>query len=310
MHRVLHVPGRLPRHPRPRGEQARATPGPRFFIRFAELEMHPLDTNDRRELIRSEHGLGHVQHHQVLHRGLPRAHQHHRQRDHPAEGARRRRRTTTRWPGSAARSSAGPGRRRRRQRPRPRPPEGPARSSPSSRHRPARRADGRVLRFLSPEWFARFAEELAAVRPGRRRAAARPRPGRHRRTRRDGELLDPRFRHEGRARHGVDRATPRSRSSRTGRPPGRSPQAHPSPSSSPRAGSRCAATPTRSSPDSGTSRRSARRWAPSKTRRPPDPRKEGHDHREGSDHRRPREGGRVPGGIIRGGAVRRRLPGL
>jgi succinate dehydrogenase / fumarate reductase iron-sulfur subunit len=32
--------------------------GPRFFIRFAELEMHPLDTNDRRELVRQRGGLG------------------------------------------------------------------------------------------------------------------------------------------------------------------------------------------------------------------------------------------------------------
>jgi succinate dehydrogenase / fumarate reductase iron-sulfur subunit len=32
--------------------------GPRFFIRYAELEMHPLDTNDRRELVRQEMGLG------------------------------------------------------------------------------------------------------------------------------------------------------------------------------------------------------------------------------------------------------------
>jgi succinate dehydrogenase / fumarate reductase iron-sulfur subunit len=32
--------------------------GPRFFIRFAELEMHPLDTNDRREFVRREGGLG------------------------------------------------------------------------------------------------------------------------------------------------------------------------------------------------------------------------------------------------------------
>ena len=32
--------------------------GPRFFIRFAELEMHPLDTNDRRELARSGAGIG------------------------------------------------------------------------------------------------------------------------------------------------------------------------------------------------------------------------------------------------------------
>ncbi len=32
--------------------------GPRFFIRYAELEMHPLDQNDRRDLIRKEMGLG------------------------------------------------------------------------------------------------------------------------------------------------------------------------------------------------------------------------------------------------------------
>ena len=32
--------------------------GPRFFIRLAELEMHPLDTNDRRELAREHLGLG------------------------------------------------------------------------------------------------------------------------------------------------------------------------------------------------------------------------------------------------------------
>ena len=32
--------------------------GPRFFIRYAELEMHPLDTNDRRRLVREREGLG------------------------------------------------------------------------------------------------------------------------------------------------------------------------------------------------------------------------------------------------------------
>ena len=32
--------------------------GPRMFIRYAELEMHPLDTNDRRELLRKQAGLG------------------------------------------------------------------------------------------------------------------------------------------------------------------------------------------------------------------------------------------------------------
>jgi succinate dehydrogenase iron-sulfur subunit len=32
--------------------------GPRLFIRYAELEMHPLDTNDRRELLQTRGGLG------------------------------------------------------------------------------------------------------------------------------------------------------------------------------------------------------------------------------------------------------------
>ena len=32
--------------------------GPRLFIRYAELEMHPLDTNDRRELLQEQMGLG------------------------------------------------------------------------------------------------------------------------------------------------------------------------------------------------------------------------------------------------------------
>ena len=32
--------------------------GPRFFIRSAELEMHPLDANDRRELLQHDQGLG------------------------------------------------------------------------------------------------------------------------------------------------------------------------------------------------------------------------------------------------------------
>jgi succinate dehydrogenase / fumarate reductase iron-sulfur subunit len=32
--------------------------GPRFFVRLAELEMHPLDTEDRTELIRTAAGIG------------------------------------------------------------------------------------------------------------------------------------------------------------------------------------------------------------------------------------------------------------
>ncbi len=36
----------------------RSFSGPRTFIKFAELEMHPLDTNDRRELLRKRMGIG------------------------------------------------------------------------------------------------------------------------------------------------------------------------------------------------------------------------------------------------------------
>ena len=32
--------------------------GPRFFVRLAALEMHPLDANERVDLIRAKHGLG------------------------------------------------------------------------------------------------------------------------------------------------------------------------------------------------------------------------------------------------------------
>ncbi len=39
-------------------ENKTAFAGPRFFARSAELEMHPLDVNDRRELLRQDQGLG------------------------------------------------------------------------------------------------------------------------------------------------------------------------------------------------------------------------------------------------------------
>jgi succinate dehydrogenase / fumarate reductase, iron-sulfur subunit len=39
-------------------ENKPAFAGPRMFIRYAELEMHPLDTNDRRELLQASAGLG------------------------------------------------------------------------------------------------------------------------------------------------------------------------------------------------------------------------------------------------------------
>ncbi len=89
VHRVLPVPGRLPRAARPATSKDEFV-GPRFMIRLASLEMHPLDTADRIPEIRNDFGSGYCNITQVLHRGLPRAHQHHRQRHHPAEGARRR----------------------------------------------------------------------------------------------------------------------------------------------------------------------------------------------------------------------------
>jgi len=39
-------------------ENKQAFSGPRFFVRLAALEMHPLDANDRTALIRAKHGLG------------------------------------------------------------------------------------------------------------------------------------------------------------------------------------------------------------------------------------------------------------
>ena len=39
-------------------ENKQAFAGPRFFIRYAELDMHPLDTNDRRTLAQEQRGLG------------------------------------------------------------------------------------------------------------------------------------------------------------------------------------------------------------------------------------------------------------
>jgi len=39
-------------------ENKAAFAGPRFFLRYAELDMHPLDTNDRRRLAQEQAGLG------------------------------------------------------------------------------------------------------------------------------------------------------------------------------------------------------------------------------------------------------------
>ena len=101
-------------------ENKQAFAGPRFLMRVAELDMHPLDAAEDRArpqgAAQDEHGLGLLQHHQVLHRGLPRAHQDHRQRAHPAEGAGRRPQVRpddppqeARQPGLTCRASTMPG---------------------------------------------------------------------------------------------------------------------------------------------------------------------------------------------------------
>ena len=72
-------------------ENKTAFAGPRYLMRLAELEMHPLDTHDRNELITAQGRARLLQHHQVLHRGVPRAHPHHGQCPDPAQGAGRHR---------------------------------------------------------------------------------------------------------------------------------------------------------------------------------------------------------------------------
>ena len=61
--------------------------GPRFLVYAAALEMHPLDTEDRLRDLKDDARHRLLQHHQVLHEGLPGAHHDHRQRDHSAQGA-------------------------------------------------------------------------------------------------------------------------------------------------------------------------------------------------------------------------------
>jgi succinate dehydrogenase / fumarate reductase iron-sulfur subunit len=39
-------------------ENKKSFAGPRFFIRYAELDMHPLDTNDRKRMAQEQAGLG------------------------------------------------------------------------------------------------------------------------------------------------------------------------------------------------------------------------------------------------------------
>ena len=56
VHRVLHLPGRLPRVAQ--SQQNAEFIGPRFLTYTAALEMHPLDTADRIVDLKQEHGIG------------------------------------------------------------------------------------------------------------------------------------------------------------------------------------------------------------------------------------------------------------
>ena len=59
--------------------------GPRFLLYNAALEMHPLDTEDRLAGSRTRrHRL--LQHHALLHQGVPGAHHHHGECDYSAQG--------------------------------------------------------------------------------------------------------------------------------------------------------------------------------------------------------------------------------
>ncbi len=51
--------------------------GPRFFVRIASLEMHPIRWPGPHGFIKERARPGLLQHHQVLHRSLPRIHPHH-----------------------------------------------------------------------------------------------------------------------------------------------------------------------------------------------------------------------------------------
>ncbi len=64
--------------------------GPRFLVYAAALEMHPLDTEDRLADLKGNARHRLLQHHEVLHEGVPGAHHDYGQRDHPAEGTGRR----------------------------------------------------------------------------------------------------------------------------------------------------------------------------------------------------------------------------
>ena len=73
-------------------DNKQAFAGPRFFVRLRRARDAPArHATTGSELAQDAGRARLLQHHEVLHRGLPRAHPHHRQRHHSAQGADRHR---------------------------------------------------------------------------------------------------------------------------------------------------------------------------------------------------------------------------
>jgi succinate dehydrogenase / fumarate reductase iron-sulfur subunit len=90
VHRVLYVPGRLPRAAH--APQAPEFAGPRSFVRNQWLEMHPKDIESRVEWLKEGRGgIGYCNITKCCSEVCPGRHPHHRQLHHPAQGACRRR---------------------------------------------------------------------------------------------------------------------------------------------------------------------------------------------------------------------------
>ena len=70
-------------------EMERPFMGPRFLVRAAGLEMHPIDQADRTGYLKDDGGIGFCNITKCCTEVCPGAHQDHRQRDHPAQGTRR-----------------------------------------------------------------------------------------------------------------------------------------------------------------------------------------------------------------------------
>ena len=60
--------------------------GPRFIVKAASFDMHPFDKLDRSDYLKETARNRLLQHHEVLSRSLPGAHNHHRRRNHSREG--------------------------------------------------------------------------------------------------------------------------------------------------------------------------------------------------------------------------------